>query len=257
VKNLKTMLRHFVNYKQDNWCDLLPLLEVAYNRSVNPSTGYSPFELDCGWQPRLPHDVVRSGSTPELAEVDDFIANLRSHGEVARLAMQKAQEQQALHYDKKRRPVDFDMGDLVLVSRKHIRPDWESGRPTAKLNARWIGPYKILGKINNNAFRLELPEGVDRIHNVINAEYLRKHRSSPREFGSRLAARPEPLFADKDIEIRNPVSIIGHRTRGRGRQFLVHWEGLRQDESTWRPESEFRKQQPEMLDEYLRANGLD
>ncbi|EJD35855.1 hypothetical protein AURDEDRAFT_74883 [Auricularia subglabra TFB-10046 SS5] len=77
------MLRSFVNYKQDNWCDMLPVLELAYNCSVNPSTGYSPFELDCGWQPRLPHDFLNGEIHMGLSDVDDFITKLRLQGETA------------------------------------------------------------------------------------------------------------------------------------------------------------------------------
>lgn len=61
VKTLKTMLRHYISYRQDNRAQFLTPLEIAYNRSVNPSTGYSPIELDCGIQPTMPHDLLKYG----------------------------------------------------------------------------------------------------------------------------------------------------------------------------------------------------
>ena len=46
-------LRVFVNCKQDNWAKILPIAEFAYNNAKNASTGYTPFELNCGYHTKV------------------------------------------------------------------------------------------------------------------------------------------------------------------------------------------------------------
>ena len=50
---MKTYLQAFVNFKQNNWANLLPMAEFAYNNAKNASTGYTLFELNCGYHPRV------------------------------------------------------------------------------------------------------------------------------------------------------------------------------------------------------------
>ena len=45
---LEEMLRAYIGYKQDNWDEYLMTAEFAYNAAKQTSTGFSPFELDCG-----------------------------------------------------------------------------------------------------------------------------------------------------------------------------------------------------------------
>lgn len=60
-----------------------------------------------------------------------------------------------------------------------------------------------------------------------------------------------------DVEYYHADRILDHRRRGRGRQFLIHYKGIPMHESTWRPESELRKRDPELLDAYLTKNELN
>jgi transposase InsO family protein len=72
VKTLKDMLRYFSNHKQDNWSQQLSALEFAYNNSVHPTTGYTPFELNLGYHPRQPHQMDTTESLKDVS-VEDFI----------------------------------------------------------------------------------------------------------------------------------------------------------------------------------------
>jgi hypothetical protein len=57
VRTLEDMLRHFINQNQDKWATQLPALEFAYNSSVHPTTGYTPFELDLGYHLWHSHQI--------------------------------------------------------------------------------------------------------------------------------------------------------------------------------------------------------
>jgi IS30 family transposase len=61
-QTLEQYLRHYCSYQQDNWSDLLPLAEFAYNNTPNASTSVSPFFANKGYHPALDihpeHDIA-------------------------------------------------------------------------------------------------------------------------------------------------------------------------------------------------------
>ena len=50
---MEAYLRAFVNFEQNDWAKLLPMAEFAYNNAKNASTGFTLFELNCGYHPRI------------------------------------------------------------------------------------------------------------------------------------------------------------------------------------------------------------
>ena len=50
---MEAYLRAFLNWEQNDWTRLLPMAEFAYNNAKNASTGHMPFELNCGFHPRV------------------------------------------------------------------------------------------------------------------------------------------------------------------------------------------------------------
>ena len=50
---MEAYLVAFVNFEQNDWVRLLPIAEFAYNNAKNASTGHTPFELNCGYHPRM------------------------------------------------------------------------------------------------------------------------------------------------------------------------------------------------------------
>src|SRR5262249_34691430 len=117
-RTIEEVLRHYVNSRKNDWEDHLPLAEFAFNKSVNASTGRSPFEVVYGCVPRSPFEalVPSEGDPPAVVEVlrrqkavvDDVIKS-----------MQKAQERQKAHADAPRREGEvFKEGELVLLSTK-------------------------------------------------------------------------------------------------------------------------------------------
>lgn len=72
VRTMKDMLRHYISHNQKDWTDHLAVIEFAYNNSISPSTGMSPFELDVGQHPITPHSIAKLErevpTTEEFAE---------------------------------------------------------------------------------------------------------------------------------------------------------------------------------------------
>lgn len=76
---MKVYLQAFVNWEQNNWARLLLITEVAYNNAKNASTGYTPFEFNCGYHPRVSFEEdtnprFRSKTAKDLAsELKDLM----------------------------------------------------------------------------------------------------------------------------------------------------------------------------------------
>ncbi|MCO5611578.1 hypothetical protein L7F22_065831 [Adiantum nelumboides] len=80
---LEDMLQAYVDKKQMNWKDYLPILEFAYNSAKNVSTKFSPFMLMYGFQPRSP--IIVDLATEKLQHVKDF---LQDHLDMLKLTRQ-------------------------------------------------------------------------------------------------------------------------------------------------------------------------
>ena len=53
---IEAYLQAFVNFKQNDWAKFLPMAKFAYNNAKNASTGYTPFELNYGYHPRVSYE---------------------------------------------------------------------------------------------------------------------------------------------------------------------------------------------------------
>jgi hypothetical protein len=71
-KTLEIMIRHYVNFRLDDWDTNLPILEFAYNNTPQVSTNYSPFYLFYGCHPKDPLSLTLPNSSNNLS-VDDWI----------------------------------------------------------------------------------------------------------------------------------------------------------------------------------------
>ena len=63
-QTLEQYLRIYCNYQQDNWSELLLLIEFAYNNAPSATTGVSPFFANKGYHPNITvhpeHDIASS-----------------------------------------------------------------------------------------------------------------------------------------------------------------------------------------------------
>ncbi|HEY6407467.1 MAG TPA: RNase H-like domain-containing protein, partial [Ktedonobacteraceae bacterium] len=188
---LEQYLRIFCHYQQDNWYDLLPLAEFAYNNAKHASTQTSPFFANYGYHPRMSivDPTPREGANPAAeAFVEKFE---RVHNDL-RHTLRKAQLQYKAAFDAhvKESP-PFQPGDLVWLSRKHIK----TTRPSLKLDAKRLGPFKITEVVGEarSAYRIELPAQM-RIHPVFHVSLLTPYRAN--EIPGRTQPPPPPIMID-------------------------------------------------------------
>jgi hypothetical protein len=167
----------------------LPYIEFSYNRSIHSTTKLSPFTVVYGFNPRAPIDLLPL-LTSKIVNLDatqrsEFILKLH---EITKWQIEKMNEKYRIAGSKGRKGIKLEPGDLVWVNlRKHSFPDLRK----SKLMPHVAGPYKVLAKINDNAYTIELPPdfGVSSTFNIsdlkpyMGEEDKIKSRSTPIQEG--------------------------------------------------------------------------
>jgi hypothetical protein len=231
-QEVEQYLRLFVNYRQDDWVEWLPLAEFSYNDKIQSSTGYSPFYLNYGQHPRKSVEPRREVKT-EAADV--FEKRMKKIREEAAAAMEKAAKDMKKYYDKGRQDAPkYEIGDQVYLEGLHI----STNRPSKKLEDRRYGPFRITAKIGERAYKLQLPLTWKRIHPVFNTVLLRPARPSTSTLQQR--PTPPPPIMTKEGEEYEVEKVLDSRVR-RGRlQYLVKWTGFPREENSWVPARNMR-----------------
>ncbi|PKI55817.1 hypothetical protein CRG98_023782 [Punica granatum] len=146
-RSLGNLLRSLVGEHVKSWDLKLCQAEFTHNHAVNRSTDFSPFQVVYTAVPKGPLDLI---PLPNRSKV--HAAN--------------AKYKQAT--DKKRRSVEFEVGDFVWAL---LTKDQYPAGEYNKLSTRKIGPVEVIEKINPNAYRLKLPSYIH-IADVFNVTHL-------------------------------------------------------------------------------------
>ena len=149
---MEAYLRAFVNFEQNDWARLLPMTEFAYNNAKNASTGHTPFELNCGFYPRMSYkEDVDPRSQSKSA--DKLSTELRELMIVCRENLHHAQELRKRGHNKGVKPRSYAPGNKVWLNSKYIKT-----KRNRKLEAKFFGPFRVLHPVGKQAYKLELPK---------------------------------------------------------------------------------------------------
>jgi hypothetical protein len=209
---LSTMLWAVLKDNLRLWEECLPHIVFAYNHSIHSTTKLSLFMVVYGFNPRAPIDLLPL-PTFEIVNLDatqcsEFILKLH---ETTKLQIEKMNENYRIDTSKGRKEVQLEPGDLVWVHfRKNRFPDLRK----SKLMPCVVGPYKVLAKINDNAYTLELPLDF-RISPTFNISDLKSYMGEEDKLESRMIQIQEGV----DNENITPIHTMhGPITRSRARQ---------------------------------------
>ncbi|KAI3669693.1 hypothetical protein L6452_41033 [Arctium lappa] len=211
---LEDMLRSCVIDFGGSWDSHLPLVEFAYNNSYHSSIGMAPFEALYGRKCQTPVCWLEAGEKqfvgPEIVqETADKVKCIRE-------IMKAAQDRQKSYADKKRRPMEFQVGDRVMLK---VSP-WKGiirFRKRGKLSPRFLGPFKVLKRVGLQAYQLELPPELSKIHNTFHVCYLRKCLAIEDSViplselrvdeGNRCVEEPDAILERKSKKLRHKENV--------------------------------------------------
>ncbi|GJU03255.1 putative reverse transcriptase domain-containing protein [Tanacetum coccineum] len=138
------------------------------------------------------------------------------------------------------------VGDKVMLKVSPWKGVVRFGK-RGKLNPRYVGPFKVLEKVGEVAYKLELPEELSRVHNTFHVSNLKKcYADEP------LAVPLDGLHFDDKLQfVEEPIEITDREVKRLKRSRIplvkVRWNSRRGPEFTWEREDQFRKKYPHLF----------
>ncbi|KAG7583645.1 Integrase catalytic core [Arabidopsis suecica] len=168
-RTLSTLLRALIKKNLKTWEDCLPHVEFAYNHSMHSASKFSPFQIVYGFNPTTPLDLMPLPLNERVSLDGKKKAELvQQIHEQARKNIEEKTKQYTKHANKSRKELIFNEGDLVWI---HLRKERFPKERKSKLMPRIDGPFKVLKRINNNAYSLDL-QGKYNVSNSFNVADL-------------------------------------------------------------------------------------
>jgi hypothetical protein len=235
---LEAYLRCFTHACPSKWAQWLSLAEYWYNMSPHSALdGKSPFQTLYGHEPR--HFGLTAANASPVTDLDDWLQNralmlrvLQQHLERVRLRMKN-------QADKKRVDRVFQEGDSVFLKLQPYIQSSIAPRAHHKLLFKFYGPFRVLARVGEAAYRLALP-ATSRIHPIFHVSQLKQALGPSCQVQAQL-----PTIAD---QFAVPVRVLQRRFRQKGLvavpQGLIQWSDQPESLATWEDLVELRQRFP-------------
>jgi hypothetical protein len=156
---LEQYLGFWVNERQDDWAQYLPLAEFTHNNWPNESTHESPSHILMGYHPHADW----SGTQSSIPQVTTRLEQYNEARHKAQELMRRVQQSWVRHRDMPK----YQIGDRVWLEGCHLC----TNQPTAKLTPKRHRPFKVVQVMSPINYRLELPTQWS-IHDVFHTDLL-------------------------------------------------------------------------------------
>ncbi|GJW60041.1 putative reverse transcriptase domain-containing protein [Tanacetum coccineum] len=151
IQTLEDMLRACAIDFGGNWDTHLPLVEFSYNNSYHSSVKCAPFEALYGRKCRTPIAWAEVGESKLfgseiIQETTDKIMQIRER-------LKAARDRQKSYADNRRKPLEFSVGDKVLLKVSPRKVVVRFGK-RSKLSPRYVGPFEIVEGVGPVSYQL-------------------------------------------------------------------------------------------------------
>jgi hypothetical protein len=105
--------------------------------------------------------------------------------------------------------------------------------PSKKLDWKRLGTYKVVKRIGLQAYQLDLPPTMRRLHNVFHVSLLDRVR--PTSLAPHLPPAPPALYVKDDQEYFEIEDILDFHRDCRRLKYLIKWKGVSESDNSWEP----------------------
>nr|GEY68753.1 putative reverse transcriptase domain-containing protein [Tanacetum cinerariifolium] len=216
----------------------LPLVEFSYNNSYHASIKAAPFEALYGRKCSSLFVGAEVGEVqltgPEIVqETTEKVIQIKHR-------IQAARDRQKSYADLKRKPMEFQVGNKVMLKVSPWKGVVRFGKPR-KLNPRYVRPVKVLEKVGFVAYKLELPQELSRVYSTFHVSNLNKCYSD-----EPIAIPLDGLHIDDKLRfVKEPIKIMDQEVKRLKQSCIpivkVRWNSRRGPKFTWEREDQFQK----------------
>ncbi|GKE52287.1 putative reverse transcriptase domain-containing protein [Tanacetum coccineum] len=205
------MFRACVLDFRGSWDVHLPLVEFPYNNSYHSSVRCAPFEAL-----------------------------------YSRKCCSSIMWAEKSYADKRRKPLEFSVGDYVLLKVLPCKGMIRFGKK-GKLTPRFVGPFEIIEKVGPVAYILDLPEELDGVHDTFHVSNLKKCLADPK-----LQLPLDEIRVDAKLNfVEEPVEILEREFKKLKRSRIaivkVRWNSKRGPEFMWEREDHMKLKYPHLF----------
>ena len=167
---------------------------------------------------------------------------------IIRVKLKVATDRQNSYVDMKKKDVRYEIVEKVFLKVLPWKKVMRFGR-NGKLSPRFIGSYEVIEKVGPVAYKLALPQELEKIHNVFHVSMLRRYRSDPSHVVSSetIELRPDLTYEEEPVEIL--AQEVKELRNKRIPLVKVLWRNHKTEEATWEGEEVMQHQYPQLFNE--------
>ncbi|GJU79190.1 putative reverse transcriptase domain-containing protein [Tanacetum coccineum] len=232
------------------WDTYLLFVEFSYNNSYHKSIKCAPFEALYGRKCRSLVMWAEVGESqlirPEIVqETTKKIMQIKERLKMAR-------DRQKSYADRRRKPLEFEVGDRVLLKVSPWKGVVQFGKK-GKLAPRYVRPFEIVKRIGPVVYLLRLPQELSCVHDIFHVSNLKKCLADL----DLQVSLEEIKIDDKLYFVEEPAEIVDRQVKKLKRSWIpiikVLWDSRRGSEFTWEREDQFKAKYQHLFDSTLSA----
>ncbi|KAL3360779.1 hypothetical protein AABB24_013964 [Solanum stoloniferum] len=252
IQTLEDILRACVIDFNGNWDDHLSLIQFAYNNSFHASIQMAPYEALYG---RRCRSLIRWFKVGEAGLIGPgLVHQAMEKVKVIQERLKTAQSRQKSYTDVRRRPLEFEVNYWVYLKVSPMKGVMRFGKKR-KLSPRYIGPYRIVKRIGNVAYELELPQELAAVHPVFHISMLKKCMGDPSLIVQTENMGIKENLSYEETSVQNLDRQVCKLRTKEVASVKVLWRNQFIEEATWEAEEDMKRRYPQLFES--RENAIE